>query len=64
MGYYRALLVPDGKAKESTFSEDMWKIHNDITNISLLNKTPLTRWLLSIVILSPKDKGKPNIHRL
>ena len=42
----------------------MWRIHNDITTIVLLNETPLTRWLLYIVILLPKDKGKPKIHRL
>ena len=64
LGHYHALLSPDGEAKEIIFSEDMWRIHNDITNIALLNKTPLTRWLLSIVILLPKDKGKPKIYRL
>ena len=64
LGHYHALLAPDGEAKKRIFSEDMWRIHNDITNIALLNETPLTRWLLSIVRLLPKDKGKPKIYRL
>ena len=50
LGHYHALLVPDGEEKERTFTEEMWIIHYDITNIALLNETSLTRWLLSIVI--------------
>ena len=50
LGHYHALLATDGEAKERTFTEDMWRIHNDITNIALLNETQLTRWLLSIKI--------------
>ena len=64
LGHYHALLTPDGEVKEGIFSEDMWRINNGIMNIALLNDTPLTRWLHSIVILLPKDKGKPEIHRL
>ena len=61
---YHVLLAPDGESKEETFSEDMWIMHNDIMNIALLNETPLHRWLLCIVILLPKDQGKPKVHRL
>ena len=50
LGHYHALFVPDGEEKERTFTEEMWIIHYDITNIALLNETSLTRWLLSIVI--------------
>ena len=64
LGHYHALLAPDGEEKERTFTEDMWRIHNDNTNIALLNKIALTKWVLSIVILLPKDNGKPKIHRL
>ena len=42
----------------------MWKIHHNITSNALLNARPLRRWLMSIVILIPKDNGKPKIHRL
>ena len=42
----------------------MWKLHHNITYIALLSARPLSRWLMSIVILIPKDKGKPKIHRL
>ena len=42
----------------------MWKLHHNITSIALLNARPLRRWLMSIVILIPKDKGKPKVHRL
>ena len=37
---------------------------NNITSIALLNEKPLARWLTSIVILLPKDIGRPKIHRL
>ena len=42
----------------------MWKLRHNINSITLLNARPLRRWLMSIVILIPKDKGKPKIHRL
>ena len=42
----------------------MWKLHHNITYISLLNARPLKLWLVSIVIIIPKDKGKPKIHRV
>ena len=42
IGHYYVLLVPDGEEKRRTFTEGMWKIHNDITTIALLNETPLT----------------------
>ena len=50
--------------KKEDFSERMWRLHHKITSIALLNARPLRRWLTSIVILIPKDKGKPKIHRL
>ena len=36
----------------------MWGIHNNITNIALLNEKPLSRWLNL-----HKDLGRPRIHR-
>ena len=42
----------------------MWHTHHSMTSITLLNQTPLNRWLTSIVILLPKDTGRPQIHRL
>ena len=42
----------------------MWKLHYNITSIALLNTRSRRWWLISIVILIPKDKGKPKIHRL
>ena len=42
----------------------MGGIHNDITNIDLLNEKPLSRWLLSLVIILPKVPGRPRIHRI
>ena len=63
LGHYHALLAPDGEEKKRTFTAKIWRIHNDITNIALLIEIPLTRWLLFIFILLPKNKGKPKIHR-
>ena len=37
----------------------MWKLHHKITSIALFNVRPLIRCLTSIVILIPKDTGKP-----
>ena len=37
LGHYYALLAHDGEEKECTFSDDMWRIRNDITKIALLN---------------------------
>ena len=42
----------------------MWKLHHNITSVALLNARSLRRWLVSIVILIPKYKRKPKIHRL
>ena len=42
----------------------MWNLHHSITSIALLNEKSLNRWLTSIVILLPKDIGRPQIHRL
>ena len=42
----------------------MWCIHNNITNIALFNQKPLTKWLLSLVIILPKDSGRPKIYRI
>ena len=67
LGHHHPLLTPDevqySKEKEK-FSKRMWKLHHNITSIALLNARPLRRWLMSIVILAPKDNGKPKIHRL
>ena len=67
LGHHYSLLAPDGtqydKEKED-FSDRMWHIHHNITSISLLNEKPLARWLTLIVILLPKDIGRPKIHRL
>ena len=42
----------------------MWNLRHSITSIALLNRKPLIRWLVSIVIFLPKDEGRPQIHRL
>ena len=42
----------------------MMKIHHNITSTVLLNASPLHRCITSIVLLLPKDKGRPKIHRL
>ena len=42
----------------------MWTIRHNITLIALLNENPLKRWLTSIVVLIPKDAGKPRLHWL
>ena len=64
---HHSLLTPDGvqysKEKED-FSERMWRLHHKIISIALLNTRPLRRWRTSIVILIPKDKGTPKMHRL
>ena len=67
LGHHHSLLTPDGvqySEEKEDFSERMWKLHHNITSITLLNARPLRRWLVSIVILIPKDKGKPKIYRL
>ena len=43
LGHYHALLAPYDEEKKRTFTEGMWRIHNDITNIVFLNEIPLTR---------------------
>ena len=42
----------------------MWNLHPSITSIALFNEKPLNRWLTSIVMLLPKDIGRPQIYRL
>ena len=42
----------------------MLSLHHTITSTVLLNSASLNRWLVSIVILTPKDSGQPKIHRL
>ena len=67
LGHHHALLVPDGEQYDKDkihFSDTMWCIHNNITNIVRLKQTPLTRWILSLVIILPKDSGRPRIHRI
>ena len=67
LGHHHSLLSPDGnqynKNKED-FSDRMWNLHHSITSIALLNEKPLHRWLVSIVVLLPKDPRRPQIHRL
>ena len=67
LGHHHSLSSPDGtqynKDKED-FSDGMWHILHNITSIALLNEKPLTRWLTSIVILLPKDIGRPKIYRI
>ena len=57
---------PDGVQYDDSntnFADTMWGIHNNITNITLLNEKPLSRWLLSLLIILPKDPVHPRIHR-
>ena len=42
----------------------MMRLYHTLISIALLNVSPLTRWLKSIVLLLPKDKGQPKINRL
>ena len=51
-------------ARTKKISDRMWNLHHSITLITLLNEKPLNRWLTSIVILLPKDEGRPQLHRL
>ena len=67
LGHHKCLLKPDGNQyskEEPDFGERMMKLHHTITTTSLFNASPLHRWLTSIVLLLPKDKGQPKIHRL
>ena len=67
LGHHHALLAPDGVQYDNSntnFADTMWGIHNNITNITLLNEKPLSRWLLSLVIILPKDPVRPRIHRI
>ena len=42
----------------------MIQLDHNITSIALLNAQSLLRGLTSIVLLFPKDSGRPKIHRL
>ena len=42
----------------------MMKLHHTITSTALLNTSFLHQWITFIVLLLPKDKGQPKIHRL
>ena len=46
------------------FSDRMLSLHHTLTSTALLKSSPLNRWLVSIVILIPKDSGQPKNHRL
>ena len=67
LGYHHSLLSPDGNQyneDKEDFSDRMWNLHHSITSIALLNENPLNILLMSIVILLPKDEGRPQIYRL
>ena len=67
LGHHHAILAPDGVQYDDSntnFVDTMWCIHNNITNIALLNEEPLSRWLLSLVIILPKGPGRPRIHKI
>ena len=67
LGHHKSLLKLDGTLyfdEEPDFGERIMKLHHRITSTTLLNASPLHRWLTSIVILLPKEKGQPKIHRL
>ena len=67
LGRMHSLLKPDGIQYSDgfqDFSDRMLSLHHTITSTALLNSSPLNRWLVSIVIVIPKDPGQPKIHRL
>ena len=67
LGHQKCLLKPYGNqysTEEPDFGKIMMKLHHTITITALLNASPLHRWLTSIVLLLPKDKGQQKIHRL
>ena len=43
LGHFHALLTLDSNSTENKISEDMWKVHNNITNVALLNEKSLAR---------------------
>ena len=62
-----ALLVSDRNDYSDTkqdFMNTMWNLHNNITNIAILYKQPLIRWLTSFAILIPKDAKQSKMHIL
>ena len=64
LGHHHGLLSPDSTQYNRDKEDKMRHIHHNMTSIALLNEKPLTRWLTSIVVLLPKDIGRPKIHRL
>ena len=65
--HHHVFLVPDGVQHDDSnpnFADTMWDIHNNITNITLLNEKPLFRWLLFLVIVLPKNTGRQKSIRL
>ena len=67
MGHRQSLLKLDEtkySEEETDFGERMMKLYHIITSIALLNASPLHRWFTSIILLLPKDKETPKIHRL
>lgn len=66
-GNIHALLVLDRNDYSDTkqdFVNTMWNLHNNITNIAILYKQPLIRWLTSFAILIPKDAKQPKMYIL
>lgn len=65
-GHHHALLVPDENdfSEYNDFRNIRWNIYYYITTIALLKTKSLFRWLVSVVIMLPKDLGRPKIHRV
>ena len=67
LGHMHSLLKPDGTPysdEVQNFNDRMLSLYHIITSTALLNSSPLNRWLVSIVVLIPKDSGQPKINRL
>ena len=67
LGNYHSLLTLDRNQYDDDkqiFSDRTWNIHHKSTFITLLNETPIKKWLISIVILIPKNIERPKINRI
>ena len=65
--HHHSVLVPDGiyyELYELEFSNNMWQIHQKSTSVAMVKENPLNRWLIYLIILLPKDVGRPKIHLL